>query len=142
MIKSVKIFLLVVAIGCALILGCSTDSTKADDPDTAINGNGDDNVSDNQESQQGLPVIKELSASKPSPQPVGTEIVWTVTAVGDGLEYCWEVYQGEEKIFKGPWGNNKTFTWKPEQVDDDYKIRAEVRNEAGKVNISKRFRIE
>lgn len=138
--NSVKAILLVVAIGSALVLGC--DSRKADDPDTAINGSGEDNVSDNEESHQGLPEIIELSSSKPSPQPVGTEIVWTVTAVGDRLEYCWEVYQGEEKIFKGSWGNSKTFTWKPELVDDDYKIRAEVRNEAGKVYISKRFRIE
>jgi len=138
--NSVKAILLVVAIGSALVLGC--DSRKADDPDTAINGSGEDNVSDNEESHQALPEVIELSTSKPSPQPVGTEIVWTVVAVGNGLEYCWEVYNKEEKIFKGPWGNKNTFIWKPEQVGDDYKIRVEVRNEAGKVNISKRFRIQ
>ncbi len=74
-----------------------------------------------------------ISSDKPSPQAVGTAVVFTAKAVG-GLapyEYRWQVFDGEVWTPVGGWSGD-TFRWVPSKANSKYQVGAWVRSAGSK----------
>jgi hypothetical protein len=69
-----------------------------------------------------------LTASLPSPQVVGTEVVFTATPVGSSeFELRFELWQGNTKIATQAWSASRVFTISAEQAAGTYGVQVFVR---------------
>jgi hypothetical protein len=70
-----------------------------------------------------------LTSDLPSPQPIGTMVVFTAQPTGgSGLyEYQWWVFENQQWSAVTPWGLNKTLTWSRSNAGD-YQIAVRARS--------------
>jgi hypothetical protein len=71
-----------------------------------------------------------LASSHPSPQPVGTTIVWTATPTGGSgaLSYKWLIYDGTAWTPVSNWSPSNSFTWRPAVPSGAYKVSVWVKH--------------
>ena len=74
--------------------------------------------------------ITAFTPSLPAPQPVGTAIQFTVTAVGGTApyEYKWWLFDGSAWTVLQTWTASATFTWIPAAANPAYRIGVWVRS--------------
>ncbi len=73
--------------------------------------------------------LTSLTADKSSPQPVGTPITFTATAVGGTApyQYRWWLWNGTSWTMVRDWGAN-TFTWTPLTANPNYQVTVWARS--------------
>jgi len=71
-----------------------------------------------------------LTSNKPSPQPVGTSIVFTAQAVGGvgPYQYQWLTFEGQKWTVVSDWGTSSALTWSRNTADPKYQIQVRVRS--------------
>jgi hypothetical protein len=71
-----------------------------------------------------------LSANKIAPQPRGSSITWTASAVGGAAPYQYKflVWDGTSRIVVRDWSTLPTFTWTPSMANSYYKVIVWVRS--------------
>lgn len=81
--------------------------------------------------------IVSLTADKPSPQPVGSTITFTVVAAGSDGQYLyqWRLYDGTRWVTKVNWNSSNKYVWKPTAATSLYRMQAQVRS-GGKAAIT------
>ncbi len=71
-----------------------------------------------------------LASSVPSPQPLGTSVVWTAVASGGVAPYQfnWYVFKDGVAIQTSGWTTQAAFTWQPAEASANYEIGVSARS--------------
>ena len=74
--------------------------------------------------------VTALSASRISPQPVGTSITFTATATGgrSPYQYKWWLFNGTTWTLARDWSSSATWAWTPTQPGSSYQVGVWVRD--------------
>jgi len=85
----------------------------------------------------GVPLtLTSLTANKPSPQPVGTALTFTVTGTGGvtPYQYKWWIWNGSTWSLGRDWATGNTFTWTP-TATGTYSIQVWARNNGAPADV-------
>src|SRR5262249_40970261 len=71
-----------------------------------------------------------LTSNVPSPQVVGTTIVWSVAAAGGTApyQYKWWLYDGTTWTAASNWTTSTTWSWTPAVANNNYSVRVWARS--------------
>jgi hypothetical protein len=78
-----------------------------------------------------------LHADKPTPQPAGSQIVFTATPSGGRFhKYKWWVFNGVAWTIAKEWSSANTFIWTPTTANAHYQVLVRVRHGSGRSRAS------
>jgi hypothetical protein len=97
----------------------------------AVNASGPSSYSTEVSTTLASPLsVVNLTADRPSPQPVGTTITFSATANGGTppYQFKWWIVNGATQSVGSNWSTNSNFAWTPTVASPSYTIRVWARN--------------
>jgi hypothetical protein len=97
----------------------------------AVNASGPSSYSTEVSTTLASPLsVVNLTADRPSPQPVGTTITFSATANGGTppYQFKWWIVNGATQSVGSNWSTNSNFAWTPTVASPSYTVRVWARN--------------